>query len=387
MMKSLIALAFGTLVLGIAEFVMMGILTDVANDLSVTIPQAGHLISAYAVGVCIGAPLLLAIRRMPLKRILILLAVVMAVGNLMAAASPNYIFLLVARLISGLPHGAYFGVASIVAGKLAVKGKETQAVSIMIAGMTIANVIGVPIGTALSVWVSWRYTFLLAAVCSVFTVYILHKWVPFMPAMEDAGFRSQFRMFKHLGAWLILLATFCGSVGVFSVSSYIRPILTINSGFSEEMLTPLMVVAGMAMVAGNLLSGRFSDKFTPGRAAAFSGGLIFVGTILIHFYSYYAVIMVMAMIMCYSGQFALSCPQQLLIIRYSYGAALMGGASIQIAFNFGNALGAYLGGLPEHHNVPDPYSYSALIGAAFAILSAICMVWFVRRYEKINKIM
>lgn len=385
MKKSLIALAFGTLVLGIAEFVMMGILTDVANDFNITIPQAGHLISAYAIGVCIGAPMLLAIRRMPLKRILLILAIVITFGNLMAAISPNYTTLFIARIISGLPHGAYFGVASIVAGLLSEKGKETQSVSIMIAGMTIANVIGVPMGTALSVWVSWRYTFLLAALWGMLTIYILYKWVPYLDAIADTGFRNQFKMFKHLGGWLILIATFCGSVAVFSISSYIRPILTINAGFSSEMLTPLMVVAGVAMVIGNLLSGRFSDKFTPGRVAIFAGFMIFVGAMLTHSFSYYAVIMVIAMILCYGGQFAIASPQQLLIIKYSYGAALMGGAGIQIAFNFGNALGAYLGGLPEHHNMPDPYSYSALIGAGFAILSVFCMVWFVNRYER-NKL-
>lgn len=381
MNRGLIALAFGTLVLGIAEFVMMGILTDVANDLNTTIPQAGHLISAYAIGVCIGAPMLLAIRRMPLKRILLILAIIMTLGNLMASMAPSYTWLFIARIISGLPHGAYFGTASIVAGLLSEKGKETQAVSIMIAGMTIANVIGVPMGTALSVWFSWRYTFLLAALWSCITIYILYKWVPKLDAIEDTGFKNQFRMFKHLGGWLILIATFAGSVGVFSITSYIRPILTINAGFSTEILTPLMVVAGISMVIGNLTSGHFSDKFTPGRVAAFSGALILMGGILTHFYSHTAVIMIIAMICCYGGQFAIASPQQLLIIKYSYGAALMGGAAIQIAFNFGNALGAYLGGLPEHHNIADPYSYSALISIAFAIIATLCMVWFVRRYE------
>ena len=150
MKKSLIALAFGTLGLGIAEFVMMGILPDVAKDLGISIPVAGHFISAYALGVCVGAPVLILARKHPLKHILLVLVTLMMVGNTCAALAPNYWVLLLARFISGLPHGAYFGVASIVAEKLADKGKGSEAVSIMIARMTIANLFGVPLGTSLS---------------------------------------------------------------------------------------------------------------------------------------------------------------------------------------------------------------------------------------------
>ena len=150
MKKSLIALAFGTLGLGIAEFVMMGILPDVAKDLGISIPVAGHFISAYALGVCVGAPVLILARKHPLNHVLLVLVTLMMIGNTCAALAPNYWVLLLARFISGLPHGAYFGVASIVAEKLADKGKGSEAVSIMIAGMTIANLFGVPLGTSLS---------------------------------------------------------------------------------------------------------------------------------------------------------------------------------------------------------------------------------------------
>ena len=144
--KSLIALAFGTLGLGIAEFVMMGILPDIAKDLHISIATAGHLISAYALGVCVGAPMLIIARRYPLKHILLVLVGIMMIGNLCAALASNYWVLMIARFISGLPHGAYFGVGSIVAEKLADKGRGSEAVSIMIAGMTIANLFGVPLG-------------------------------------------------------------------------------------------------------------------------------------------------------------------------------------------------------------------------------------------------
>ena len=161
MKKSLLALAFGTLGLGIAEFVMMGILPDVAANLHISIEQAGHFISAYALGVCCGAPALILARRFPLKHILLALVSVVIAGNLFATAASGYWTLLSARFISGLPHGAYFGVASIVAEKLADKGKGSEAVSIMIAGMTVANLFGVPLGTSLSAMISWRVTFLI----------------------------------------------------------------------------------------------------------------------------------------------------------------------------------------------------------------------------------
>ena len=144
MKKSLIALAFGTLGLGIAEFVMMGILPDVAKALNISIATAGHLISAYAIGVCVGAPLLIIARKYPLKNILLVLVSMIMLGNIIAASAPNYWILMLGRFISGLPHGAYFGVGSIVAEKLADKGKGSEAVSIMIAGMTVANLFGVP---------------------------------------------------------------------------------------------------------------------------------------------------------------------------------------------------------------------------------------------------
>lgn len=145
MKKSLIAIAFGILGLGIAEFVIMGVLPDVAAGLGITIAKAGHLISAYAIGVCVDAPMLAVVRKFPLKKILLTLAAIMTIGNILASLSPNYGTMLLARFLSGLPHGAYFGVASIVAEKLADKGKGSEAVSIMIAGMTVANLLGVPL--------------------------------------------------------------------------------------------------------------------------------------------------------------------------------------------------------------------------------------------------
>mgnify|MGYP000264248646 FL=1 len=265
MKKSLIALAFGTLGLGIAEFTMMGILPYVATDLGISIPVAGHFISAYALGVCFGAPMLLLARKRPLKQILLVLMTLMIVGNICASMAPNYWVLLLGRFVSGLPHGAYFGVASIVAGKLADKGKSSEAVSIMIAGMTVANLFGVPLGTSLSHTLSWRATFLLVGAWGLITLYYIWRWVPQVEGLKDTGFKGQFRFLKKPAPWLILGATALGNGGVFCWYSYINPMLTNVSGFSAESITPLMILAGFGMVMGNLISGRLSDRYTPGK--------------------------------------------------------------------------------------------------------------------------
>ena len=379
MKKSLIALAFGTLGLGIAEFVMMGILPDVAKALNISIATAGHLISAYAIGVCVGAPLLIIARKYPLKNILLVLVSMIMLGNIIAASAPNYWILMLGRFISGLPHGAYFGVGSIVAEKLADKGKGSEAVSIMIAGMTVANLFGVPLGTSLSAAISWRMTFLLVGVWGVLILYYIWRWVPQVEKLPDTGFKGQFRFLKSPAPWLILGATMLGNGGVFCWYSYINPLLTHVSGFRPESITLLMVLAGFGMVVGNLVSGRLSDRFTPGRVAAFTQGSLSILLLLIYFLASISWLSVILMCLCTAGLFALSSPQQVLLIRFSPGGEMLGAASGPVAFNLGNAIGAYCGGLPLQAGLS--YRYPALLGTFFALVGFILLVLFSRKYE------
>lgn len=377
MKKSLIALAFGTLGLGIAEFVMMGILPDVAKDLGVSIPVAGHLISAYALGVCVGAPTLILARKHPLKHILLALVTLIMVGNICAAMAPNYWVLLLARFISGLPHGAYFGVASIVAEKLADKGKGSEAVSIMIAGMTIANLFGVPLGTSLSNAISWRVTFLLVGCWGVIILYYIWRWVPHVEGLKDTGFKGQFRFLKTPAPWLILGATALGNGGVFCWYSYINPLLTNVSGFSAESITGLMVLAGFGMVVGNLVSGRLSDRYTPGKVGTTVQAMICVVLLLIFFLSPYPWLSALLMCLCTAGLFAVSSPEQVLIIRVAKGGEMLGAACVQVAFNLGNAIGAYVGGLA----ISGDYRYPALAGVPFAMVGFILFLTFYKKYQ------
>ena len=377
MKKSLIALAFGTLGLGIAEFTMMGILPYVANDLHISLPMAGHFISAYALGVCCGAPILLWARKYPLKHILLGLMALMLVGNLCASMASSYWMLLIARFISGLPHGAYFGVGSIVAGKLADEGKGAEAVSIMVAGMTVANLFGVPLGTSLSHLISWRVTFLLVGCWGLIVLYYIWRWVPQVEGLADTGFKGQFRFLKKPAPWLILGATALGNGGVFCWYSYINPLLTNVSGFSEESITALMVLAGFGMVAGNLISGRLSDRYTPGRVGTVGQGLICVTLLLIFFLSPNAWCSALLMTLCTAGLFAVSSPEQVLIIRVTPGGEMLGGAAVQIAFNLGNAIGAYLGGLV----VTGGYRYPALAGVPLTLMGFFLFYIFYKKYQ------
>lgn len=377
MKKSLIALAFGTLGLGIAEFVMMGILPDVANDLGISIPMAGHFISAYALGVCVGAPVLTLARKYPLKHILLVLVTLIMVGNICAAMAPNYWVLLAARFISGLPHGAYFGVGSIVAEKLADKGKGSEAVSIMIAGMTIANLFGVPLGTSLSTMLSWRATFLLVGIWGIVILYYIWRWVPHVEGLQDTGFKGQFRFLKAPAPWLILGATALGNGGVFCWYSYINPMLTNVSGFSTESITPLMILAGFGMVMGNLISGRLSDRHTPGKVGTTAQALICLMLLLMFFLSPYKWMAAILMCLCTAGLFAVSSPEQVLIIRVSKGGEMLGAACVQVAFNLGNAIGAYTGGLA----VSEGYRYPALTGVPFALTGFTLFLIFYKKYQ------
>ena len=377
MKKSLIALAFGTLGLGIAEFTMMGILPYVARDLNISIPVAGHFISAYALGVCAGAPMLIVARKRPLKHILLVLMALMLVGNLGAAMAPDYWLLLVARFISGLPHGAYFGVASIVAGKLADEGKSSEAVSIMIAGMTVANLFGVPLGTSLSHMLSWRVTFLLVGCWGLIVLYYIWRWVPVIEGLKDTGFKGQFRFLKTPAPWLILGATALGNGGVFCWYSYITPLLTNVSGFSAESVTALMVLAGFGMVVGNLVSGRLSDRYTPGKVGTVVQGMICILLLMIFFLSPNPWCSAILMALCTAGLFAVSSPEQVLIIRVAPGGEMLGGACVQIAFNLGNAIGAYVGGLA----LSGGYRYPALAGVPFALVGFVLFAIFYKKFQ------
>lgn len=381
MKKSLIALAFGTLALGMSEYVMMGILSVIAADLGISIPEAGHLISAYAIGVCAGAPLTVLIaRRQPLKRILIGLVALIIAGNVCAALAPGYWVLLAMRFVSGLPHGSFFGVGSIVAERVADADKRAEAVSIMIVGMTVANLFGVPLGTYLSTALTWRITFGLVGIWGVVALLLVWRWVPALPALPDTGLKGQFRFLRSLAPWLILLITTLGNGGIFCWYSYVTPLMTCNAGFTADEMTFVMMIAGFGMFVGNLLGGHLADRFSPERVVRATQAVAtaaLAATLLLSEYRWIAA----ALMFCITGcLFAVSSPQQLLILEHARGGEMLGAAGIQVAFNLGNALGAYAGGIPIDCGMG--YEYPAAVGALFTLAGIGCSTWFCRRYGR-----
>lgn len=380
LLKSLLSLSLGTFALGMAEFSMMGILPDVARTLHLPINEAGHFIAAYAIGVCAGACILVLSYRLPPKKVLLMLAAMIATGNILAALAPGYYTLLAARFLSGLPHGAYFGIASIVATKLAPVGQAARSVALMIAGMTVANLIGVPFATWMSFHLSWRLVFCMVAGVAIILLLTLRRFIPNVEPLPNHGILSQFHFLKSAAPWLLLAATMLGNGGIFCWFSYISPLLTRVSGFSADQVSLLMILAGAGMVAGNLCGGRLADRFTPGQVAAVLQGIAAVTLLLIFCFARIGWLSAMLMCICTFCLFAVSAPQQLLLIRFSPGGALLGAASVQMAFNLGNAIGSYSGGLMIAHHFG--YQYPALIGIPMTLMGCACLLFFHRHYEQ-----
>lgn len=384
MKKALFSLAMGTFALGISEFLMMGILGKIAGDLDVSISNAGHLISAYATGVCFGAPVLLFCRKMALKRIMLWLAAIIAVGNLMAFLAPGFWSLFAARFVSGLPHGAYFGVGAIVARRLADPGREVRAVSFMIGGMTVATLVGVPVGTFITNVLTWRLAFLVVALCGVATFMAIRMRVPDVGKLKDMGFKGQFRFLKTLPPWLIFGGVIFGQIGFYCWYSYIDPQLTEIAGFPVGALSWLMVLAGFGMFAGNSIVGFIGPRFKPSALAATVELIGIPVLLLFYFFCGNQIAAVALMMMGTAILFGSGSPLQSSIVGYSKGGEMLGAASIQIAYNAGNAIAAWLGGL----TISAGYGYASpsIVGIPLIAVGAAMLYYLYFHYERTRKI-
>lgn len=384
MNKGLLALAAGTLALGMAEFLTMGILPELAAAMRVSLPEAGHFISAYALGVCAGAPLCsVFLRHWPLKRILLLLAAIIAAGNLGAACAPDYDAMLALRFFSGLPHGAFFGVGSIVAEKLAVRGKESRAVSVMLLGMTVANLAAVPLAVYAAHLFSWHAAYLLTGFAGAATLLAVALLVPPLPPMPHTGFGGQFSFLKKPAPWLILGVTLLANNGFFCFYSYITPLLTGVAGFPEGSVGGILMLVGGSMCVGNLICGKYADEFAPGKVAGITLIVLFLA--LMGIFREAATPWAVVPLACVTGAcvFGVGLCWQVLILRHARGGELMGVAGIQIAFNLGNAIGAWCGGVPLQLGYPVPYTtVPAMIFVGMAI---VLIGLFIRRYESRNR--
>lgn len=358
----------------------MGILGTLATDFNISVSEAGHLISAYALGVTCGAPALLFLRKMQLKNLLILLAATILVGNAFTALSPGFYTMLAARFISGLPHGAYFGVGAIVAQRLAPAGKQAQAVSIMVSGMTVATIIGVPGATFLTGILSWRLTFAIVAVSAATALICIWLCVPHTGKIEDKGFKGQFHFLKNAAPWLIFGGVICGQTGIYCWYSYVDPLLTKTAGFSITQLPWLMVIAGAGMFCGNLISGRMADKYAPALVSATITMIMIPVLIAIYVLSQLGVAEAILTFIGTAGLFGIGGPLQYLIVKYSRGGEMLGAAGIQISFNLGNAIAAWIGGMVI--NLGYGYASPALAGVPLLIAGACLLLRLHRHYER-----
>ena len=381
MKKSLLALATGSFALGFAEFVMMGILPATATGLRVSVPDAGDFISAYALGVCAGTLFLVFGRRVPPKRLLLGFVALVAVGNAAAACAPSAEALVAARFVSGLPHGAFFGTATIVARELADPGREGQAVSIMVLGQTVANMVGVPGGTLLAALLSWRATFLFVAVWAVGSLLLIARFVPAVRPIPDAGLAGQFRFLKKPGPWLVICAVLLGNTGIFCWWSYVSPWLTDIGGFPADALPALLVLAGFGMVAGSLVGGRLTDRTSPGKMAAAGQAIGCAALLLIFLFSGTPATAAALMFLCAFGMFFVSSPQQLLMVKVGRGGGeMIGSACVQVAFNLGNAFGAMIG--QTVLNAGASYAWPSLAGVPCSLAAVVLLAVFFTRFER-----
>ena len=381
MKKSLLALATGSFALGFAEFVMMGILPATATGLRVSVPDAGDFISAYALGVCAGTLFLVFGRRVPPKRLLLGFVALVAVGNAAAACAPSAEALVAARFVSGLPHGAFFGTATIVARELADPGREGQAVSIMVLGQTVANMVGVPGGTLLAALLSWRATFLFVAVWAVGSLLLIARFVPAVRPIPDAGLAGQFRFLKKPGPWLVIGAVLLGNTGIFCWWSYVSPWLTDIGGFPADALPALLVLAGFGMVAGSLVGGRLTDRTSPGKMAAAGQAIGCAALLLIFLFSGTPATAAALMFLCAFGMFFVSSPQQLLMVKVGRGGGeMIGSACVQVAFTLGNAFGAMIG--PTVLNAGASYAWPSLAGVPCSLAAVVLLAVFFTRFER-----
>ncbi len=378
--RGLIALAFGTLGLGIAEYVAMGLLPYIAADFSVSLAKAGQVISMYAIGVAFGTFLIIFFRLLSLKTLLIICVATQMAGTAITCFAPNFESLCVARFIAGLPHGAFFGVGSIVATRLAGVKRASSAVAIMIAGMTVANMFGVPLGTALAHSLNWRVIFFIVLFWTVLVMVSILLWVRDVGGLEDHGFRDQFKFLKFKAPWLVLIATLFGNAGIFSLISYESPILTDLAGLDLAHVAVVLVLMGIAMVVFNLVSGRLCDHYTPGKVAAWMQGLSVLVLLAISLFG--SIEMLCVILMCLSAGllFGISAPEQVSILRTASGGLLIAGASVQAAVNLGTTLGAYVDGKP--FNLDLYIRNINKFGAGLALIGFLALLVYARRYEK-----
>lgn len=331
--------------LGTTEFMIAGLLPELAGAFGVGLPEAGLLISLFAVGVVVGAPLITAATtRIPRKTALVGLLVVFVVGETIAGFAPSYGVLMAARVVTAVAHGAFFGVGAVVASSLVPQEKRARAIAIMFGGLTIATIAGVPLGTLLGQHFGWRVAFLSIAVLGLVDLVGVVLLVPHQPRSEDVGIRRELAAFRRPTVWLALATTTLSQAALYTAYTYISPLLTDVTGFSPGWVPPLLALFGVGTFLGSLLGGRLADRSL---MRTLCGGLLLLAVMLGVFSLAAAsqVAMVVTLFLFGVGAFLINPALQTRVMNETEDAPTLASTGNISAFNVGNALGPVLGGV------------------------------------------
>ncbi|APU20985.1 MFS transporter [Actinoalloteichus sp. GBA129-24] len=349
----------------VTEFATMGLLPQMAESFGVSIPATGNAITFYALGVVVGAPLIVSLAaRLPRKGLLMGLMVALAVGNVLSAVAPSASLLVAARFVAGLPHGAFFGVAAVVAAALVPPGRRGRAVARIMIGLTIANLAGVPVATAVGQQVGWRSAYWAVAVIAVVTALAVHRYVPRIAATHGASIVGELRAFGRLQVWFALVTGMIGFGGMFAVYSYISPTTTEVTGLPEAAVPWMLAVFGLGQTVGALIGGRFVDRSVLGSVI---GSLIASSSVLALF-GLTATLPVLAVVSVFLIGFTsqvLAGALQVHLMDASPDAPSLASASNHSALNIANAAGAWLGGLAI--TAGWGYASTAWVGVALSL--------------------
>ncbi len=351
---ALVALALGGVAIGLTEFVAMGLLPDMARDLlpaawarsqEDALAQTGWVITAYALGVVVGAPLIAALSaKVPRKRLVLALLVLFTAGTVASALAPTFGLVLVARFVAALPHGAYFGAAGLLAATLMGPGNEARGFATVLGGLTLSNVAGVPLITLVGQSAGWRVAYLAIAAVFLLALFAVLATVPEVPMVAGASIAAELRALRRPQVWLIAVTAAIGFAGFFAVDSYIAPVTTEVTGLSAGIVPWALVAVGLGMTVGNALGGWFADRNLR-RATLISFGSVIVALVIFALIADTTIGLFLASFLVGATSLSLGPALQARLITLAPGAQLMGAAVNQSAMNVANSLGAALGGL------------------------------------------
>lgn len=364
-LPAMLAMALGGFGIGTTEFVTMGLLPDIAGAMRVSEPTAGHAVSAYALGVVIGAPVIAAVfARMPRKRLLVGLMVAFTVGNLATVLAPSFGTLVAARFVAGLPHGAYFGVASLAAATLAPAGQRAKAVAAVMLGLSVANVVGVPVATWLGQAFGWRSAFVVVAVIGLATVAALLRFVPPLTGIVTTNPLTELGALRRPQVLLTLAVGAIGFGGMFAVYTYVATTLTDVAGLGSGLVPLVLALFGVGMVIGNIVGGFLADRGVDRSIFLGMGAMVVILAGFVAAAHNPVTAAIGALLVGASGA-ALAPGLQTRLMDVAADAQTLAAALNHAALNIANAAGAWLGGLV----IAAGYGYTApaAVGAALAV--------------------